>query len=260
MTLVRSNVDTQQAYVITKGTEDSNPSLVEEALRIHASGYLSMGFLERAAVTKDGFVDPDIDRSRGETTEYYIAVNSVDASDRATLRKVGLRPGGSVTEFDCYKLCEEALFPGGVALLRRITSGSQPVVEISALARTPQASPATVLYLLRAAVRDGLARNEMWFCALVVSTYESLVRHMGPGFMNVLGADVAIEDGRVSSKVALRPVTINLVTCLDSMLVDYGLATGRARARLGRSLLFFSETLDDSMLSAAVAAFRAGAQ
>ena len=254
--LVRPDLGSQAAYLIRSCTEGSDPSLVAEALRIHAAGYLSMGFLNGEAVTEEGFIHPDIDRSRGETTEYFLAVNSTNAGDCATLRKVRLRPGASMTDFDCYELCRRSLFPEGAAHLARMFSEAQAVVEISALARTPQASPATVWHLLRAAVHDSMARKEVWFFCLVVSTYDSFVSHLGPSFMSVLGRDVAIEDGRVSSDVMLRPVMVDTTSFIDSMLLDYEGAAGRTRSRLERSLLFFSEGLDEKVVSPAAAAFR----
>jgi len=244
------------AFPIRSCTEESDPALVEKALRIHAAGYLSMGFLNSGALTKEGFIHPDIDRSRGETTEYWVVTNPSDETDCATLRKVRLRADASITELDCYELCHSSLFPEGVEQLTRMFSESRSVVEISALARTPEASAATVWHLLRAALHDGIARREVWLFCLVVSTYDSLVRHLGPSFMKVLGRDVAIEDGRVNSSISLRPVTVDTTLSLDAMLEDYERAVGRARSRLGRSLLFYSEGLDERKLSSAVAAFR----
>ena len=246
----------QPTYLIRRFTEQSEPALVAEALRIHAAGYLSMGFLNNQALTDDGFVHPDIDRSRGKTTEYYLANNTSIPTDCATLRKVRLRPGGSIADFDCYDLCRSSLFPDALAQFARMCPGSQSVVEISSLARMPGASPAAVWHLLRAAVCDSMARRETWFCCIVVSTYSTLARHMGPRFMRILGGDVAIEDGRVNSGVVLRPVAIDTSEFFDAMLVDHGRTTGRTQHRIERSLLFYTEGADDNLLSPAVATFR----
>jgi hypothetical protein len=255
--LVSVDSSTQPTYIIRKCTEQSDPALVAEALRIHAAGYLSMGFLNNGALTEEGFIHSDIDRSRGETTEYYLAYNSALAAYCATLRKVRLRPGASIDEFDCYDLCRGSVSPDAAARLTQVRSSeSQPVAEISALARTAEASPGAVWHLLRAAVQDGVARSEFWLFCIVASTYDILARHMGTGFMRVLGGDVTIDDGRVNSDVVLRPVAVDAAALLDAMLVDHERADGRARACIERSLLFFSEGLDDSILSPAVTAFR----
>lgn len=253
----RSSVTGDRNYVVAKCTEESDPSLVAEAFRIHGAGYLSMGFLSGEALTDEGFVHPDIDRSRGATTEYYLAANRSNAGDCATLRKVRLRPGASIEDFDCYELCRKSLSPEGEAFVAEMSSRPESVVEISALARTPDASPAAVWHLLRTAIHDSMAKEEHWFFCLVVSTFESLASHMGPSFMSILGDDVSIEDGRVNSDVTLRPITFDTLTFLDSMLADHERAAGRPRSRLERSLLFFSDGLAENALSPAVAAFRA---
>ncbi len=258
-TTTRAALRGRPEYVVMKATEASNWSLVHEALRVHASGYLSMGFVHDDAVTADGTIDPEIDQSRGDNTEYYLAVNAGAPDDRATLRKVRFAAGASVEDFDAYQLCARTLHAEGHGRLQAMLGGVRPLAEISGLARTPGASPAAVWHILRAAVHDALRKEEVWFCCLVVSTYDSLVRHLGTSFLGVLGDDVTIKDARVSSSIALRPVLIDTVLFLDSVLADVEQADGARRARLARSLIFFSDGIDDSLLSPQVAAFKANA-
>ena len=255
-TYTHSTLAGEPTYTVRRCNERSNPLMVAEALRIHANGYLSMGFLNNEAVTDEGFIHSDLDRSRGENTDYYIVNNTADVNDCATLRKVRLQPGATIAELDCYELCHRSLYPEAEMQLELLLSSHQPLVEISALARGPEASPAAVWHLLRAAFRDSRVTNEVWFFCLVVSTYGSLASNLGPSFMKIVGDDVSIDDGRVNASVLLRPVIFDTATFLDTMLDDFVRTEGRDRTRLERSLFFFSEGLDESAMSPAVASFR----
>jgi len=146
--------------------KECDPASAVVALRSHGLGYLSMGFLNKEAITDGGVIYEDRVRSRRDGTEYYVVQNNSIVSDCATLRKDKLQPGGSIADFDCPELCRAALLHGYKRSLTGLSGGIQDIVESSALPQMPDPSSVTVMHLLRTAVQAGVRRNESsFFCA-----------------------------------------------------------------------------------------------
>lgn len=247
-----------QRYRLLRATEASDRDVVSQALRIHADGYRSMGFVRPDAITAEGVLHPEIDRSRGGTTEYYVAVRRSSTDDCATVRKVGVPVGGSFRDLDCHQLCADSLYSHGVDYLVEAETRRVRLKELSGLARSRGANPMATYEVLRSAVRDGLRDGEVWYSCIVSKTLESLVRNLGSTTFTVIGGEVALSDPRVAPNIRLRPIVIETATSLDSILDDYQGATDpRAQRRILRSFLFFTEGLDASMLTPRVHAARA---
>ena len=88
---IRRAVDEETPdYLRRSGDEGTNPSLVDEARRIHAEGYLAAGFVNHAEPVDPGHLSAAWSMPTGCDARYYVVVNANDAADRATARQ--LRP------------------------------------------------------------------------------------------------------------------------------------------------------------------------
>ncbi|MDB5186448.1 MAG: hypothetical protein JWL85_971 [Candidatus Saccharibacteria bacterium] len=238
------------AFRHVRVTEASNPELVMEAWRVHAEGYYSVGFVNKDAITKEGFMASDIDKARGPYVDYFLAVNPEDDSERATMRKINLSEGGTYKDLPAYQLCKDKLSPMGIALLESMQNQDVRLKEIGALARTPNTSPIAVHEMFRDAIQEALGKNEVWFFSIVSTTHKTLAKSFGEKNLRVIGEDVPLEDERVNEGIALKPTIVRPDDFIDNMLTAYLEAkTAPERIRLKRSLLFFTDGLDSRHMS-----------
>lgn len=236
-------------YLHGKFTEYESPESAELAWRIHAQGYRAMGFVKDEAITPEGFLADGIDHSRGTDTDYYLAINPAKETDMATMRIINLPVGGTYKDLPAYQVSQHRLSPEGHNTLVNIENQDIRLKEIAALSRTEQASPLAVHELFRRVIHEAQGKGEVWFFSVVSSTFTSLTKTMGEESFTVIGEDVPIDDDRVSEAVALRPALFYPDTFLDTLCRSYLNAGDREKIRLRRSLIFFTEGLEDSRLS-----------
>lgn len=233
--------------------ENENPQLAEIAWRIHAEGYHAMGFVKDTALTQDGFLANGIDKARGESVDYKLAIHPEDSEDAATVRKFNLSDGQSYVDLPAYSLCKDALFDEGKAFLDSIPNQEESVKEIAALARTANAHPIAVHELFRDIIHEAISKNETWFFSIVSSTHESLVKTLGKDNFWIIGEDVSIPDDRVNPEIKLRPIIVRPDIFIDNLLAAYENADNPVdKVRLQRSFIFFTEGLAPEYMSDSV--------
>lgn len=243
-------------YRIRSGTDMSDPALVEEALQIHAEGYVNMRFVKPEALTPGGVLPGDIDKARGDTVEYFVSSGrEVDAGNRlstqrATMRKISIPSGFGIDFLPAYKLCADSLEPKYREYLESIEDPSTSVKEIAALARTKGANPIAVFELLRDALQDAREHEEVWFFSIVSETYDSLVDNFGPHAIKRVGESIAFDDDRIGDGIKLVPALVKTDLFIDEIQRTIMQSSDkRERIRLTRSFMFFTEGLKSEDLS-----------
>jgi len=235
----------------------SDAELVHTALRVHAEGYTTMGFVSGDAVNPDGTLDESIDHSRGCFTDYYLAVKPDNPEDMATMRKIHIASGSSVTDLPGFGLCREGLHQNTINYLNELEMSGFCIKEMAGLARTKSAPAAVVYELLRFAIQGALGNDEIWYFCLVLDTFDSLAKYFGRSTFIVIGEDVKLSDERVSERIQLRPSIVVLDKLFVSMIKDAEEARdSKAQQKILGMLLYITEGLDDSKLGEEVADYR----
>lgn len=236
------------SYKIEQFTEANNPWLTEEAWRVHAEGYVDSGFVKPEAVLADGTLPTDIDKSRGDNIDYFLATNAEKPSDRATMRRVSLSPGQSYRDLPAYKLCAGSISPDGEAILAAIPDQARTLKEIAGLAKVRGANPLGIFELLRNGFQESVP-GEVWFFGVVSTTLDSLKRQLGEDNFTILGEEVRFKDDRINESVALTPALIGGDKLLDNIMASYYKADSRNQLRLLRNFMFFSAGLKREQMS-----------
>ncbi len=237
--------------------ERSDPELVQTALRVHAEGYTTMGFVSDDAVDNDGKLIDSIDHARGEFIDYFLAVNPVNASDMSTMRKINIPPGGSVENLPAFQLTKDGLYEEGVTLLEDLKQDGYQIKEIAGLARTKEASPKAVYELLRDAFQASLLQNEVWFFSIVSSTFDSLTKYFGKSTFKVIGEDIKINDYRVNERIQLRPSLLMVDKLFESMIYDIENSKGnKEKQRILGMFLYFSDGLPRDRMGVGPTSYR----
>lgn len=235
----------------------SDPELVGTALRVHAEGYTTMGFVSEDAVASDGTLDETIDHSRGCFTDYYLAVNPQNPRDMATMRKISVPPAGSVEDLPAYSLSKDGFYPEGINYLHDLESSGFSVKEIAGLARTKEAPSSSVYELLRRVFQEALDKDEAWFFSIVSDTYESITRYFGKTAFRVLGDDVKIDDHRVSERIQLKPAILMPSTFFKSLIRDIETAERpKPQMKLLGMFIYLSDGLTDQAMGDEPAEYR----
>ena len=225
--------------------ERSDPELVQTALRVHAEGYTTMGFVSDDAVDDDGRLIDSIDHARGEFIDYFLAVNPVNASDMSTMRKINIPPGGSVENLPAFQLTKDGLYEEGVTLLEDLKQDGYQIKEIAGLAKSEEGSPIGLYEILRNVYHSTLGKNEVWFFSIVTTTFDSFIRHFGKSAFKVIGDDVKIFDKRVNKDIKLRPALLDVDRSLEIMIKDIELSENKKeRQRLLNMFLYWSDGLE----------------
>lgn len=245
-------------------SERTHMGAAEAAWRIHAQGYVKHGFVNKEAVTAEGFLPDDIDKARGPNVDYALGVSPKDVRtgidtlhDAATMREVHIPEGGSVRDLPGYKLAENELTPLGKAYLEAMSNSRGELKEITALAETRGAGPAAVFEVIRNRMQDAMGKDETWFFVLVSDTHRSLKANWGSRNFISVGGEVGFDDERISSEISLKPLVLRPDEFLENILADLNETDDpKARARLERSLVFFSDGLETNQVSPDVLAAR----
>lgn len=236
--------DRNDLYVHYAFNESSDPELVEVALKVHAEGYTTMGFVGSDAVDSDGKLIQQIDHSRGENVDYYLLVDPRDSDNKSTVRKINLLPSLVLEDLPGYALTKSSQYPDTQNYLSELRDKGFNIKELSGLARTKNAPPAMVYELLRDLLHTSLTKNEAWFFSIVSSTLDSLTKYLGKSAFGVLGDAVNINDSRVNEIVALVPTILFPDQFLDNLLDDIKKETLEKKSKkLIGMFLYMSEGL-----------------
>ena len=239
------------------GNEFTNPELVDTALRVHAEGYTTMGFVSDDAIAPDGTLDETIDHSRGCFTDYYLAVNPGNARDMATMRKINIPPSGTVEDLPAFQLSKEGLYPEGISFLRNLESDGYHIKEIAGLARTKESPASSVYELLRSVLQEALHKDEVWLFSIVSSTFDSLTKYFGHTAFNVIGADVKINDYRVNERIQLRPSIVIPNMLFESMIRDVEHASSpKSQLKILGMFMYFTDGINEATMGERSAAYR----
>lgn len=231
--------------------ESDSPFLAGEARRLHALGYLQMGFVEPTAIDETGMLHPYIDKARGDNVQYYLAYDDENKKNVATMRKIAIPEGEDQYSLPAMKLCQDSFHEDSIDIIKSAFDKNNNLIELAALAGIKEAGPLAVYEVLRAGLHDGIPKSEVWLFSLVAKTHERLVSSMGEDVFTVLGKDVKLDDPRVSEDVRLRPLLFDTTTFLDTLLgtIQRPNIEDEARMHYIRSLIFFSEGLSKELMS-----------
>ena len=250
-------------YDIVKFQEYGNSNAVSLARKIHAVGYLRMGFVKESAFTPEGHLLADIDKARGPLVDYYVGpsrdsqtsivpmdiIPNVHDLDAVSMRKVHISPGGTVQDLPAYQVCRDGLYPEDHARLLELNNASTRLKEIGALAGTPESHPMGIYELLRNAIHEAHGRDEVWIASIVSTTYAALSKRFGPDALRQIGEPIPIRSEHVNESVALVPVTTNVDGFVNAIYQSLTRETNeQARRRQLDSFLFFSEGLRNDEL------------
>jgi len=258
-----THTPTSNRYIHVQFTEAESPALAQAAWRLHAQGYVDSGFVTEDAIGADGFLSPDIDKSRGPNAKYHLALDH-DGAYEATMREINLTAGMTYEDHAAYKLCKDGLYPWAEDQLAQLQAQGTNIKEIAALARPLRSSPLAVFEIIRKAMHASLGKDEVWLFSIVADTHDSLVHAWGADNLPVIGADTTINDPRVRKHVALRPALLFPDTFNETLLKSLEQAnsahasapsrqTDEAMKTLSRNFLFFTEGLSDDQLGMRVA-------
>lgn len=249
-------------YRIDRFVEDTRPELVAEAWRVHAEGYVDMGFVLPWAVI-DGALPGDIDKARGPNVDYYLATTwAPDATlnlveQKSTMRKINIPSGEGLEALPAYRLSVDHLYPEYRDMLESLESSGIRLKEIAALSKASNTTPVAIFEVLRAAYQEALGKDEVWFFSIVSTTFSSLSDNFGTDAIRQIGRPIVFDDARIDSRVSLVPGMVVIEQFLDGIQYAYEQSVDpRESARLGRSFLFFAEGLSDDQIGPDSAALR----
>lgn len=235
--------------------EKDNPELVREALRIHAEGYLTMGFINQDAVTDDGLVDSEIDHARGDSVDYYLAIKPENELDAATARKINIPIGEDFRVLPAYQLCKNTISEEGFQLISNIPPNS--LKEIAGMSRTEIAQKFSIVELLRDIYQDSYGKNEVWFFSIVDETLDFMDKYFGSNNFIRIGSDTRIDDPRVKDQIRLIPVIFNVDNLLDNFMSNIASSSQpRNRNKLIFTFFYSIEGIPEAKLPDNIKLFR----
>lgn len=250
-----SETTRQDAYLHVMVTEQSNPELAAEALRIQGRGYLEAGFVGEDGLEQSGplrgALIPELDKSRGPNTDYYLAINPdlSKTTDVATMRKVNLPAGGTFDDLPTGTLARKTLTAEGAAIVDSIENPDLHLKEIGGLA----GHPLGVYETIRHTIQEAQGKGEVWFFSIVSTTFATMQRRFGQRNFTVIGEQVTLEDDHVTNGISLVPALVRPDVFIDNVLADYRDAEVQedqlAKRELRRSFLFLTDGLDTQTMS-----------
>lgn len=250
------------AYVHITATELTQPDFVAEALKIQGEGYFKHGFVGEDGIEQEGPLKgaliPELDKSRGPYTDYYLAVNPDAArpNDVATMRKVHLPAGGTFDDLPTGSIARQALTPEGNALVDSVENPDLHFKEISGLAGNPRG----VYEIIRNRIQEARGKDEMWFFSIVSSTFATMERRYGRSNFTVIGANIELGDERVNDGISMVPAIVCPDRFIENILGDYRVAQAEgdesSQRELRKSFLFLTDGLDEQSLGTEVNAAR----
>lgn len=216
----------QSRYTIRNFTERNDPAGALRAQQIQGESYVAAGFIYPEGLDKDGRLNAELDRSRGDEVEYYVALSGQDeptSEGRASLRVISIPENGSLDDLPAYRYCRDALADDVQAVLQQAVAHDRLAVrEIAALSKTED-TPALASYeLMRTVIHDGIrrGRDEMWLITFADRAYGPISDYFGTQAIRQVGTPVAIDvgDERTSDELRLIPSIVEPLYMLDTML------------------------------------------
>lgn len=258
----------QSRYVIKSFTEIDNPEAALRAQQIQGESYVAAGFIYPDGLDRDGRLNAELDRSRGDDVEYYMAfANSDDPASegRASLRVISIPEGGTLDDLPAYRYCQDTISDDARTVLQQAVAHDRfSVREIAALSKTTD-TPALASYeLMRAVIHDAIQRDhdEMWLITFADKAYGPITDYFGAQALRRIGSPVAIDvgDRRTSDELRLIPSIVEPLYMLDTMLdeVESDRANGgdlRMIRRKEQGILLIADGLEPPMISPHVANF-----
>lgn len=250
-------------YDVTSFSERQNPEGALRAQQIQGESYVTAGFVFESALDEYGRLQPELDRSRGDNVEYFLATaqNPTDASEmnQASVRLIHLPEDGALDDLAAYKYCKHTLSPEHEAELRSLiaTEGARSVVEIAALSKTNAAPSIASFEVIRDIVQQAVRGDtkEVWLATLAESAYQAMYDNFGPRSLTQVGERVPVDvgDPRTSEQLRLVPSLIRPREVMDGIVEDLAVITdSKQQVRLARSLVFLSDGLGDQEMSTSV--------
>ncbi len=240
---------TPNTFEHAKFTEHENPLAALEAQRVHAEGYVTTGFVTVEAIDSDGRLSHEIDKSRGEHTDYYLALHKSDERNIATLRMINTPEDGTISELPAFRLSSNNLNETGRTVIGELIGEGYSFREIAALAKTEHGNPMGIHELFRVILHEAIEKKEAWIFTIVSSTYASLVESFGDSNFIIIGEDVRIDDPRVNKDITLKPGIMVPDRFIDNLYAAYAASEGKQKRRLQRSFLFFTDGLNQRHMS-----------
>jgi len=257
-----AEITRQDAYVHITVTEMSDPERVAEALRIQGEGYHSFGFVSEDGIEQDGPLKgaliPELDKSRGPYTDYYLALNpdTRRVADVATMRKCHVPAGGTFDDLPTGSLARPAMTPEGKTLVDSVENPDIHFKEIGGLAGNPRG----VYEIIRNRIQEARGKEEIWFFSIVSTTFDTMVRRYGRSNFTVIGENIALDDDRVNDAISMVPAIVYPDRFIENVLADLRVAQDEgdelAQRELRKSFLFLTDGLDEQSLGAEVYAAR----
>ena len=251
-----AEVTRHDAYIHVTATELTSPDMVAEALKIQGEGYYRFGFVGDDGIEQDGPLKgaliPELDKSRGPYTDFYLAINPDTAkpNDVATMRKRHLAPGETFDDLPTGSLARPALTAEGKALVDSVENPDIHFKEIGGLAGNPRG----VYEIIRNRIQEARGKEEIWFFSIVSSTFDTMVRRYGRSNFTVIGENFAIDDDRVNDAITMVPAIVSPDRFIENVLADYRTAQVEgdelAQRELRKSFLFLTDGLDEQSLGA----------
>ena len=227
---------------------EGSPHLVDVSRRIHADCYSRLGFVKPESIV-NGFFADGIDKARGMNVDFTVGFpKGSDPQDssgkRGSYRSVSADSDNGLEALPSYLLCKDNITPAGHRLLERDVSKTKEIATLSG------EDSASIYYMLREAIANGMPNQERWFFGIVSSTYDKLNSMFGPNAMKQIGSPTKIPDNRVGDHIRIIPAFVETKTFVDTVAKNFALAKDeRSRRKIGGTLLFCVEGIDNSELS-----------
>lgn len=252
----------QDAYVHITATELTQPEFVAEALKIQGEGYQKFGYVGEDGIEQDGPLKgaliPELDKSRGPYTDYYLAINPDTSrpNDAATMRKRHLAPGETFDDLPTGALARQSLTAEGKALIDSVENPDLHFKELGGLAGNPRG----VYEIIRARIQEARGKEETWFFSIVSSTFDTMVRRYGQSNFTVIGENIALDDVRVNDGISMVPAIVYPDRFIENVLGDFRVAQVEgdvtAQRELRKSFLYLTDGLNEQSLGAEMYAAR----
>lgn len=258
----------QSRYSIKNFTERDDPAGALRAQQIQGESYVAAGFIYPVGLDKDGRLNAELDRSRGDTVEYYMALGDRDdptSEGRASLRVISIPEDGRLDDLPAYRYCRDALSDDVREALEQTAAHDHLAVrEIAALCKTTD-TPALASYeLMRALIHDGIhrERDELWLITFADKAYGPITDYFGAQAVRQVGTPVAIDvgDERTSDELRLIPSVVQPLHMLDTMLDEIEQDTqngqeSRVIRRKEQGLVMLADGLEAPFISSRVENF-----
>ncbi|MBH1955988.1 hypothetical protein I8H84_00215 [Candidatus Saccharibacteria bacterium] len=252
-----------EQYRIETFTESEEPEKALIAQAIQGESYVAAGFVYKSALDDLGRLQPELDRSRGDTVIYKLATaideEAPDNKDQASLRILSIPSGGSLDDLAAYKYCKEVMSIEAELDLRHTIAlrGPESVKEIAALSKSNEASPMSSFELIRNIVQEAIRddTNETWLITFAQPAFDAIRGNFGGRALTQISQPVAVDvgDSRTSDELRLVPTVIKPCEVLDGLVVDIQEEQdARQQRRLCRTLFFLADGMKSEEMSDSV--------